>query len=1352
MSNIRTRVVTLGLGVMLGSMSFKAATEDIDIFSVDQNSTVGRPNVLIVLDNSSNWARQSQQWPGGLQQGQSEVRAITRVINELPNEAFNLGLLEFITGGSSSDTDSGFVRFHIRPMTTTNKANLSNILYGPSADGDPAATSIFSKINDPDEKRSQGNPFGNLFWDVYNYLAGTNHSNGGAGTLDALSDDEAYSTKHSVFNSPLGLTDACSRTIVIFIGNNVQAGPTGDSEANVSALTALGGDTDQIQFADYVVTTTSAQDHTSLGSSACFADASSCTSAVSTADTDGNGIDDCSDAGYTSCFCDADTAQACDPPSRFEVFGVSTVVVSGPSSVIGSSSEDTGQAQLCQNNDPGSLTCPTFAPLAGSTFADGPEPNQVTETNISWSSCFYQEQPNACGNNNNKSLWKPRGTKTTTTTIREKTSTALGPTTSCAVEESSCDTTTVSGCPGSSTVTYESCFCSGVADSTGCPPATTSRFTVVGNYTRTSATATGTFSTPPTQGGSNFMMDEWARFLRMIGVPIPGTAIDGADPVRAQVTTYTIDVFNAQQDPNFSALLFNAARVGGGKYYQAKNEDSIVRALSEIFAEVQAVNTAFASASLPVSATNQAQNENQVFVGLFRPDRTARPQWFGNLKRFEVVADQGGVRLGDKNGNAAVNSQTGFLAECSASFWTVDSSTSGKNGQPYWQTVATDDPDAKGLCTSAGTSPWSDLPDGPFVEKGAVAEVLRRGNDRAAVPDADGNFEVDRDILTLSGTTLVDYTADCSADDDGNAATSAADSERVKCFMRGEDRSGDQPDADNDGNLTEPRSTIHGDVVHSRPQPVNFGGDTGVIVYYGANDGTLRAVRSGTDADGGTELWSFLAPEHAGKFARLRNNTPNILYFGGDPSASDPKDYFFDGSIGLLQRTNNSEVSIFPSMRRGGRRVYKFEVTGAKDDPDADPIFRWRKGCDSEDDASCDTDTDPDNAGGFTDIGQTWSQPSPAFLASYSSSPVVVFGGGYDSCEDANTIAPSCNGAKGSGVYVLDSGTGAIIRYFDFEGRSVAADVAMIDVTGDNKVDLGYAVTTGGDVWRIDFRPGDPADWTKTRIAYTSGMGHKFLFRPALLETRQNGLPVIYLAIGSGDREHPLRGHYPFPDPDSARVGVKNRFYVFKDEPDRVDDPDDPDGTLGTLDLNGSEMADNTNPLGATGECEAEEVLPTSSKRGWFIDLDERGNGEQVVTSAVIAAGEVFFSTNRADDVAPAGDELACTNSLGEARGYAVDLFTGQGVLGGTGCGTRSAEFTGGGLPPSPVIATIPVTGGSVETICLGCITSPGGNGGNGGGEPPVCVPGSPVEACLVNIDFPAVRRPLYWYTVGDTE
>ena len=73
-----------------------------------------------------------------------------------------------------------------------------------------------------------------------------------------------------------------------------------------------------------------------------------------------------------------------------------------------------------------------------------------------------------------------------------------------------------------------------------------------------------------------------------------------------------------------SALLFNMARVGGGRCFQATSEEAIINALRQILIEIQSVNAVFASASLPINATNRSQNENQVFIGMFRPDADAK--------------------------------------------------------------------------------------------------------------------------------------------------------------------------------------------------------------------------------------------------------------------------------------------------------------------------------------------------------------------------------------------------------------------------------------------------------------------------------------------------------------------------------------------------------------------------------------------------------------------------------------------------------------------------------------------------------------------------------------------------------
>ena len=136
------------------------------------------------------------------------------------------------------------------------------------------------------------------------------------------------------------------------------------------------------------------------------------------------------------------------------------------------------------------------------------------------------------------------------------------------------------------------------------------------------------------------------------------------------------------------------------------------------------------------------------------------------------------------------------------------------------------------------------------------------------------------------------------------------------------------------------RPSIHGDVLHSRPVAINYGGTRGVVVYYGSNDGMLRAINGNKTGSGaGTELWAFVAPEHFASLNRLRENDPQIRY-PSTPAAvtgAIPRNYYFDGPIGAYQNTATNEVLLFPGMRRGGRAIYAFNAT----DPDR-PRLLWR--------------------------------------------------------------------------------------------------------------------------------------------------------------------------------------------------------------------------------------------------------------------------------------------------------------------------------------------------------------------------------------------------------------------------
>ncbi len=817
----------------------------------------------------------------------------------------------------------------------------------------------------------------------------------------------------------------------------------------------------------------------------------------------------------------------------------------------------------------------------------------------------------------------------------------------------------------------------------------TAHFSVFGNQIDTTLVPSGG-SVTPTDGAN---ADEWTRFLHQASVK---NSANGADTIKQSVTTYTIDVYNQQPNAATTALLQSMAAVGGGKYFQASSEAAIADALTAILSEIQSVNSTFASASLPVNATNRTQNANQVFIGMFRPEPSTKPRWFGNLKQYAVGRVNGVLDLVDKDGNAATNSLTGFVADCAASFWTTDTTN-------YWSTLTSAiDPDPASKCaTVALSNRYSDLPDGPTVEKGAVAEVLRRGNNPASPSNV-----VNRNVLTGAASTLVPF----------NTTNTGLGANLVN-FTLGKDVNNDTGSGGPTSNV--PRPSIHGDVVHSRPLPINYGGSTGVTVYYGSNDGTLRAVDA-SPTGGGKERWAYIAPEFyndsGARLQRLMDNTPTVAYPPTPAIGSAKKDYFFDGSIGVFQNANNSKVYIYPAQRRGGRMVYGFDVTT----PTSNPTLLWRKGCPNQnDDIGCST--------GFDGIGQTWSTPSAAFVNGYSTAttlPVVAMGGGYDKCEDAESSSPSCSSPKGSVIYFIDATNGSIVRSFNTD-RSVVGDVSLIDVNNDGLVDYAYAADTGGNIYRVDFVNSPTtltaltsANWTMRKVAKTNGGGRKFLFGPGLFSSGT----TAYLALVSGDREHPLITSYPYTTP------VVNRAYVYKDDLTAT--------SGGAVDLdNTSQMLDFT----GTTTCNTPSLLssPNLTKKGWFMSLNANGTGEQGVTSAVIVAGMVTFSTNM-----PVASNNSCGSVLGNAYGYFVNLFNASGTIGtanNASCGgNRSSLFAGGGLPPSPVVGVVPIDG--VPTAVL--IGAPPRDGSNS----------SPIKPTKIDPPISRNRTRTYNYVKEDNK
>jgi len=1388
---------------------------DIDIYSRPPLTTSDpnlNPNILIVIDNSANWAAANQGWPGGIKQGESELRALREVIGSLSDNV-NVGLMMF-TGEAGG---KAYVRFHVRPMNSTNKSAFAELVGNPSGctDGfnslNGTPNCILKNFNTPTEKTASAKTdysaamlevfkyFGGYTWPAHaqDDVAGANVNAGQFGTLryagnpDPKMDAAAYSTdaNKTSYVSPLTTANSCAKNYIIFIGNGF---PSQDSPSTMLGPPSLlptqgvGGDVSQLPLANLINATTTQT--VLLANPACGTyPGATATDSLNVCSAKAGGavtITIASPAVFTRTahgFAAGDKIRLSTTgtlPNGLATLTDYYVIATGLTantfqvslSAGGAAVNTTGTqsgthtASNLQAIYPGysNYSCSSAASCsAGSTnIVDTPLPVGAASPTV----CGLYSTASACATALSTRFpgytsYSCTGEASCSyTTTRSPTYVGM---TGCiaAANASSCEAWAASN-PAYNTL-YSGFNCSnssscgsgnkdwqldasfdkhsgktysmiGTTTTTVTTPSYSQNITATKTYT--AFTPDGTFSAPTK---INYF-DEWARFLRQTDTsPAPG---------QQSATTFTIDVFKDHQDGDETSLLISAAAAGGGKYFRASDETAIKNALNKIFSEIQSVNSVFASSSLPVSVNTQGTYLNQVFMGMFRPEGSAAPRWPGNLKQYKFKIFNGVLRLADKNGDEAISTTTGFITPCADSFWTTDT------GQ-YWNFGASQALGGCGAQFSAfpaanSTSVYSDAPDGEVVEKGGAAQRLRGVYSSAGtLVSSSTNYDVCtgtntpetascRILKTCDGsstsscTTLTNF-------DTANTSVTGALSNSLIWWTRGKDV--DNENANLDVSLApiynEMRPSVHGGVVHSQPAVIDFGGSIGTMAFYGADDGMFHAVHGNQSDTDGTELWGFIAPETYSKLYRLRDNgndsdgdgiSAALIAFPGITSTfpvPTPKDYFFDGSIGVYQKSGT--VWIYPSMRRGGRSIYAFDVS----DPYS-PVLKWRKGCftsNTTDDTSC--------SSGWTDIGQTWSSPTVAYLSGYvdgsgNQKPVLVFGGGYDECEDVDSQT-RCTSTprKGANIWFVDANSGTVLRTYP-TNYSVPGDVAILK-DGNGNLTSVYAADTGGNVYRINVGATDNTGTVFT--SWTNNSTANNIILASLSETNHarkfiNGPTVVpspgfnAVLIGSGDREHPLVTNYACGNySTTAGNYVTNQFYMLIDLPTGYPSPtvttsalvDVTSGTTSTATVSGTTTITNV-----TGG------VTTTSTKGWKFNY---GQCEQTVNEALTIAGSTYFGTNTPSSTTG----TSCVANLGIARGYAVDYLTGNAAY-----SNRSGVYVGGGMPPSPVAGVVDVDGTKVP-FCIGC---------NNPDDPT----SSALQGGKVVINPTGSRYRPYWYMEGD--
>lgn len=701
-----------------------------------------------------------------------------------------------------------------------------------------------------------------------------------------------------------------------------------------------------------------------------------------------------------------------------------------------------------------------------------------------------------------------------------------------------------------------------------------------------------------------------------------------SDP-KNNVRTYVIGFGTGISD---ASIMGSTAKAGNGKAYVATDTITLTEAFQDIARDVIEDNVSFSAPVVAVNSFNRTQNLNDLFITVFAPSE--QYHWAGNVKKY-FLDHEGTIR--DSRMDAAVDD--GFFAAGTRSF-------------------------------------WSEEDDGPTVTLGGSAHKLPDPADRNVYTDV-----VPSSALSAAANHVVSTNADqFEASDLGlpDAATEEQIEDHID-WIRG----ADVDDGDEDG-VTDEGRFVMGDPLHARPAVVIYRGtesDPEPVIYAATNDGYLHAI----DPDDGSELWAYIPSELLPRTVRLRED-----------AVSSAKQYGLDGSIrahkidrdndGIVEEDDGDRVLLFFGMGRGGSNYYALDVTDENN-----PELLWRHGT---------GDT-------FIGLGQTWSTPvvtriNVAGTTQNADKLVLVFGGGYDPTQDDISYNTDNTGNR---LFIVDAISGNVLWHagptnvaglgFDSTANfthalmtnSFAADVRVIDITGDGFADRMYAADTGGRVWRFDIFNGNAAGTASSdggsvenslvtggvfaSLGIADGNGtapgdsRKFYNAPDAALVGTGAGRYINIAIGSGHRGHP------------KDTQITDRIYGLRDyRPFALltqEQYNDPDAFETILD---SALTDVTTNVTAT--------IPANGK-GWKITLDA---GEKSLSEARTFQGAVLMTTfnpNGRSSVVSSG----CRSNSGINAFYALKVADGSPYT-GTEPEDRRNFLEQGGLAPEPVIVFPP--------------------------------------------------------------
>jgi len=523
--------------------------------------------------------------------------------------------------------------------------------------------------------------------------------------------------------------------------------------------------------------------------------------------------------------------------------------------------------------------------------------------------------------------------------------------------------------------------------------------------------------------------------------------------------------------------------------------------------------------------------------------------------------------------------------------------------------------DEKGQILETSHSYWpspilENRMDGADVEKGGVGDILM-DRDFSTNPrkiytyfGSNANLTHSSNAFTLTNTSITPTTL-------GLLTGDTAGRDNLVKFIHGDDAYDD-----NSNNIRdEKREWILGAFLHSRPSVIHY--ESRSVIFAGGNDGMFHAF----DDETGEELWAFIPPDLLNKLQALHQDVLESFVDGS------PRAYISFNADGSIYR-----AILMIGERRGGNHYYALDVTNP-----LVPQYIWKIG--------------PEITG-FSELGQTWSNPSIGKVTIGAEDKYVAFiGGGYD--ENQDNDSPTNPDTKGRAIYIVDILNGSLVKRFSVSDTgysnmtySIPSDIAKVDTDGNGKIDRLYVGDMGGRMWRFDIGDSNTANWTG-KIIFNSNpgrdgtTGRKIFYLPDVtLEKDTSDYEMLF--FGTGDREHPK---------ESA---VINRLYALKDKNSSTALTEQESDLL--LDITQDLLQDPS-----TSQEDKNAILEQlRAGNGWFIKLDS-ATGEKSLSPPVVFNKVAYFTTFSPTSEGASGDP--CYVGEGTARVYILQYNTGNAMF-----------------------------------------------------------------------------------------